>query len=178
MNVRRDALLYIIEAINQIGAPGKKAMQKLVYILQRRGVDFQLPFQIHFYGPYSSALDYTLQSFERQGLIHIEQKGSSSLVKLSPYTWEEVERDDLVKEISPYVRIIEEVLTEYAGKTPRELELLTTVDYVYSELAKRESVVDPEKVCDVVTQLKGSKFDIHDIFKAVETMCSCTCPRE
>lgn len=172
--MRRDALLYVLEAINRHGAPGKKVMQKLVYLLQRRGIDFQFTFQMHFYGPYSSALDYALQSFERQGVITIEQRGPSSLLKISPYTWEEVDRNCLEEELCQYLTIIDDVLAEFAGKTPRELELLTTVDFVYEELVKRDSAVTPKGVCHIVSNLKGSKFDGADISEAVAKVYSCT----
>ncbi len=165
--MRREALLYIIDSINNTGNPGKKAVQKIVYLLQRRGVELQYHYQIHFFGPYSSALDYELQSFERQGSIIIEQKGSSSLVKSSPCIWENISRESLQEELEPYLQTIQDVLEEYGKRPARELELLTTVDFVAQELAKGGEAPGWRDLFRVVHILKGSKFNNEDIDKAI-----------
>ena len=51
--------------------PGKKMVQKLLYLMERKGIKLNLNYAIHFYGPYSSALDDALHALEAQGVINI-----------------------------------------------------------------------------------------------------------
>ena len=45
----------ILHYICQNQAPGKKMVQKLIYLIERKGVDLGLNYSIHFYRPYSVA---------------------------------------------------------------------------------------------------------------------------
>lgn len=46
--------MYILLEICKRIEPGKKMVQKLMYRMERRGMDLSLNYCIHFYGPYSS----------------------------------------------------------------------------------------------------------------------------
>lgn len=165
--MKREAGRLVIEKVNEVNAPGKIALQKLVYLVQRRGVDLRLAYQIHLYGPYSSALDYLLQGYERQGIIAIEHSGSSSFVKPRQHLWDRVKEQDLNGELQTTLTRIERSVTKYAGKSPRYLELFTTIDYVALDMSKKDSVPSKMDVFRVVKKLKGNKFEdeeIHNVF--------------
>lgn len=61
----------ILHYICQSQVPGKKMVQKLMYLIERKGINLGLNYSIHFYGPYSVTLDDTLHSLEAQGIINI-----------------------------------------------------------------------------------------------------------
>jgi hypothetical protein len=41
-----------LESICENRNLGKKAVQKLMYLIERKGVEFDLDYTIHFFGPY------------------------------------------------------------------------------------------------------------------------------
>ena len=58
-----DKSAIIINQICEKIEPGKKMLQKLMYLIERKGVTLELNYSIHYFGPYSSKLDKNL--FER-----------------------------------------------------------------------------------------------------------------
>ncbi len=71
------------------------------------------------------------------------------------------------EELEPYLQTIQDVLEEYGKRPARELELLTTVDFVAQELAKGGEAPGWRDLFRVVHILKGSKFNNEDIDKAI-----------
>ncbi len=67
-------LVFIIKKISRIRSPDKKTLQKLVYLLERKGVKLGFTFSIDYYGPYSSELEYAIHQLEMQGVLKITPK--------------------------------------------------------------------------------------------------------
>lgn len=59
------------ESINIMRIYAKKTLQKLVYLIEKQGVNLDYDFSIHYYGPYSSELNYAIYSLQMQGIIDI-----------------------------------------------------------------------------------------------------------
>jgi uncharacterized protein YwgA len=50
--------------------------------MERKGVEFDLNYKIHFYGPYSVMLDYILHVLESRGVIDIDTSGRTHTVSV------------------------------------------------------------------------------------------------
>ena len=53
MIIIADNAAHIVKRINDIWGkkPGKKTLQKLVYLIQQKGINLNYDYGIHFYGP-------------------------------------------------------------------------------------------------------------------------------
>src|SRR5438309_4081405 len=74
-----DRLLVSALATHIVGQrplPGKKAFQKLFYLLEKAGVPTDLDFSMHYYGPYSFALADEMFELER---AHVLQTSDGSV---------------------------------------------------------------------------------------------------
>ena len=76
-------LLPIIKKISGYQQPGKKALQKLIYLMEKKGVDLGFNFSIHYYGPYSSTLDDAVHGLQMQGVIEIVPDGMSHRIHVT-----------------------------------------------------------------------------------------------
>jgi len=71
--VNNEAIVSIISKIsNKKGAPCKKTLQKIVFLIEAKNVDLGCDYGIHFYGPYSSDLDFAVRELCDEGILNIE----------------------------------------------------------------------------------------------------------
>jgi uncharacterized protein YwgA len=81
-------LLFILEEAGVVRS--RKKFQKMVYLLQQKGMPFDEDFYLHYFGPYSSELQIEINRLAEGGLIRqwfendayvfkIEDKGSTFL---------------------------------------------------------------------------------------------------
>lgn len=130
--------------------PGKKMMQKLMYLIDRRGVDLELNYSIHFYGPYSEKLEDEILFLDSLDKLEINTSGRTHLIHLGSSPIEgELEKDDQEQ--------VDFVLENFSSKTAHELEAITTLDYVAVTMLKGHGRDD--EIVDRVKQIKGSKFE-------------------
>ena len=61
---------------------GKKAAQKMFYFFERKGIDLNLRYGIHYYGPYSAKLDNTLHILESEDFIEINTSSSTHVISM------------------------------------------------------------------------------------------------
>lgn len=145
----------IINDICQKQTPGKKKVQKLLYLIERKGVDLNLNYSIHFYGPYSAILDDALHTLEVQGIINILTSKSTHEIRV-------VGSEQLPETLDlKEKQIVEEVLDFFGDKTASELEALTTIDYVAHTLLQNSN--DMDEVLNDVVKIKGKKFKKVDL---------------
>ncbi|HMM23054.1 MAG TPA: hypothetical protein PKA10_20285 [Selenomonadales bacterium] len=163
-------LLKTIEDIAKIKPPGKKALQKLIYLAQRKGANFGFPFAIHYYGPYSSSLDYALQSLIMQGAVELHQWGFSSLIQPTGLSIADLDSEDDQQLSGDQLAIIKQVVDKFAPRTPKELELLTTTDFVAQERNKKGLEVTRETIVQEVKKIKGDKFSVREIEDAIDEL--------
>lgn len=159
-------LILIIRKISRIQRPGKKTLQKLVYLMERKGVKLGFDFSIHYYGPYSSELDYAIHRLEMQGVLEIKPERMTHQISL-------VENNDLVGEEEvgalsvEELPLIKDVITKFAAKSAYDLEVITTTDYVAQQLKANSGSWDRKSLVDGVKKIKGEKFTEGKIEEAI-----------
>lgn len=143
---------YIIKRINDIWGekPGKKALQKMVFLVEQKGIELGFDYGLHFYGPYSSILDAATTFLSADGVIEFDYSGYSHLMSIDEKNFSVSPSGLNAKQISEIDNIIE----RFKGNTPSELELLTTAIYAYDHLDDKSM----ESVIKGVQKIKGSKY--------------------
>ena len=139
---------------------GKKKLQKLMYLIERKGVQLDLRYSIHFFGPYSSKLDHAIHILENEGRLDIDTSGKTHRIIMKKQERRRLSKEDDV--------LVDEVRKVFYNKTPMELEAITTIDYVAVTLlhgeARREDVIKQVKV------IKGKKFSAQDLEKGYDLL--------
>lgn len=138
----------ILQKICSVSIPGKKKVQKLMYLMERKGADLSLDYSIHFYGPYSEKLDEALHILEAQGIAQIDTSESTHTIRVSKEQDEEV----IMKEMS----IVQNVLDSFGNDSAFDLEAITTLDYAANSLLHGRGT--DEEIIDEVKKIKGRKF--------------------
>lgn len=132
---------------------GKKAAQKMFYFFEREGIDLNLKYGIHFYGPYSSKLDDEMYVLESEGYISINTDGPTHIIKRGTRAAEDGALSDREKEIVKYVMSI------FGHKSPLDLEALSTMDYIANSILCPG--VSDDEIINKFKQIKGTKFTQH-----------------
>lgn len=135
------------------GQTGKKKLQKLMYLIERKGVRLDLRYTIHFFGPYSSRLDQAVHILENEDRLIIDTSGKTHRIIMKG----SVQGTLLEKEEN----FVNEVRDVFFDKSPRELEALTTIDYVATFLLHGKAT--KKSVIDQVRRIKGKKFSREDL---------------
>lgn len=144
-----DKSAIIIDQICKKTVPGKKMLQKLMYLIERKGVSLELNYSIHYFGPYSSKLDNIIHTLESYDQLTIDTSGTTHCIRRGDAPIEgSLNSHDQEK--------VDYVLERFLSKSAHELEALTTVDYVANTLLKRRGT-DVE-IIEKVQEIKGSKF--------------------
>jgi len=157
------SLVSVIKRISEYQQPGKKALQKLIYLIEKKGVDLGYDFSIHYYGPYSSALDDSIHAMQLQGILEIIPDGMNHRIRLTDLSdMMESEKFSLKDE-----QIIQNVLESFGPMTAFELELITTTDFVARELCKTLGNCTNDDIIEGVKKIKGDKFSYEKIKQAI-----------
>ena len=154
----------IIEMACEYQEPGKKTIQKLFYLIERKGVDLDLNYRIHFFGPYSSKLDDALHLMESYDFININTHGKTHVI--SVLNTEDIEYEGLnsdEREIASFI------IDTFKGKTPLELEAMTTLDYIANSIGEVNALKDGEIINEVM-RIKGKKFTREELQKEIEIL--------
>lgn len=129
---------------------GKKAAQKMFYFFEREGIDLNLRYGIHFYGPYSSKLDDEMDVLESEGYLSINTNGPTHIIEWGERDAENDSLSDKEKEIVEYV------MQKFGHKSPLDLEALSTMDYIANSILQ-PGASDAE-IMHKFQQIKGTKF--------------------
>lgn len=152
-NAKKIALLFkmMCENYNGTDVLGKKAAQKIFYFFERAGIDLNLRYGIHYYGPYSAKLDDAMYELESEGYLTIDISKKTHVIN---YGTENVSESIL----NPEEReIAERTLNLFGGKSPMELEALSTMDYIANFLLPN-TATDQDIICKF-KQIKATKFE-------------------
>lgn len=150
-----DKLGIYAETLKKIcenGNQGKKAVQKLMYLIERKGVEVDLDYSIHFFGPYSAKLDDILHRLESDEIIDIDTTGRTHKVRImdsSRYKENELSFKEM--------QIVEYVIKEFGNKSAFELEGIATLDYIACKLLEENRTSDND-IINGVKRIKGTKF--------------------
>lgn len=149
--LERYAELFEMICKNFDGANlGKKVAQKMFYFFERRGIQLNLRYGIHYYGPYSAKLDNTMHVLESEDYISIDTSGSTHIISMGTNSVKEEALTSEEKDLA------EAVIAAFAHKSPLELEALATMDYVANTIL--ESPSKTEIIC-AFKKIKGDKFN-------------------
>lgn len=153
---------YIIKRINEISGekPGKKALQKLVFLIEKKGINLGYDYGLHFYGPYSAHLDATTRFLCADGVIEFDYSGYSHLMSIDEENFT-VESEGLSEE---QLEDIDELIERFQKLCPSELELLTTAIYAYDNLEDKSE----KSIIRGVQKIKGSKYSSEQIQRSLE----------
>ncbi|MBP3505496.1 MAG: hypothetical protein J6K43_03750 [Lachnospiraceae bacterium] len=130
---------------------GKKVVQKMFYFFERKGIDVNLRYGIHYYGPYSSKLDNMMYMLESEDYIAIDDSGSTHVISLGT---ERVSEEELSKEEK---QIAKTVIDSFQSMSALELEALATMDFISNSLL--ENSASKEGIIRKFKEIKGDKFN-------------------
>jgi len=139
---------------------GKKKLQKLMYLIERKGVQLDLRYSIHFFGPYSSKLDHIIHILENEDWLDIDTSGQTHRIIMKKEGNGQLSKEDNI--------LVDMVRAAFYDKSPMELEALTTIDYVATTLlhgnATRADVIKQVKI------IKGKKFSSQELEKEYDVL--------
>ncbi len=152
---------YIVNAINSITGhpPVKKALQKMIFLMEKRGVQLGFEYILHFYGPYCAELDRETLKLNSDGIITIDYSKYGHRLKRNAEFKQPIETNLPDNQVT----IAKEVIKRYKDYTPAELELLTTAIYAY----EHTNATTRTQVIDNIKKIKGEKFSNEEITKAL-----------
>ena len=150
--VNNEAIVSIVSRLSAVKrAPCKKTLQKIVFLIEAKNVDLGCDYGIHFYGPYSSDLDFAVRELCDDGILDIKYTSMEHRISVADNT-----------ALNGYNnQTVNQVIDEFGKETPSDLELLATALYVYLQ------VRDANKVRDGVIKIKGTKYTERKIDTAI-----------
>ena len=157
MNNEYNQYIIIIKKICEKTEMGKKMLQKLLYLIERKGVKLNLNYSIHFFGPYSAKLDELIHLFESEDIIEIDTSGVTHKINISkniPVEYKEtINHYEFSSNDKEKVNF---VLENFINRSAFELEAITTLDYVATVMSNKAQ--SDSQVIEEVKKIKGSKF--------------------
>ena len=157
MDKMNNNTAYIIKRIYDIRKekPGKKTLQKLIFLIEQKEIDLNYEYGLHFYGPYSGDLDAVTTLLSADGIIEFDYSGYSHKMSISKH-YEILPENNL----SPQeVDEIDVIISRFKEKSASDLELLTTAIYAYNNLEDKTKV----SIINGVKKIKGNKYSEDDI---------------
>lgn len=155
----------IISQICESIEPGKKMLQKLMYLIGRKGVELDLNYSIHFFGPYSAKLDNTMRTLESYDKLRIDTSGTTHIIHLGEVP---IQGTLNVEDQAKVTFVLENFMT----KSALELEAITTLDYVAVEMLDGKG--SDQQIVNKVKQIKGSKFTNEFLYESLDTLKKCS----
>lgn len=154
--MREGVVAYVVREASRVRRPGKKALQKLIYFVQEAGVPLGFRYGMHLFGPYSETLSAFVDGQTLDGTLRYDREGMSTLVIPGPGCEMAIEEDR--QTLDQYRDILEKVLSDFSGKSPLDLEIMSTIHFVAKQYPN-----DEDKIINSTLQLKGDKSSLHHI---------------
>ncbi|MCL1883664.1 MAG: Panacea domain-containing protein [Defluviitaleaceae bacterium] len=151
MSKIENSTAYVIKRIKTLKGenPGKKALQKLVFLMVEKGIPLNYEFGIHFYGPYCDSLSMEINSLRAYDVVNIVESGYSHKINVNDSI--EILPSGLTDE---HIQAVDDVIIKFKNMSPSDLELLTTAIYAYNHLEDKSK----ESVTAGVKKIKGEKY--------------------
>ena len=140
---------------NYEGDLGKKVTQKLFYFFERDGIELNLRYSIHYFGPYSSRLSYEMDILENDGFISIDESKSTHII-----SWVSNDKNKINALSNEEKRIAEDVLNKLKGKSASDLEALSTLDFVSRHSDNKN--LSSKQIIDRFMEIKGKKYSLKE----------------
>ena len=153
--VDKQVIVSIVKKITETNkAPCKKTLQKIVFLIEAKKQNLGCDYGIHFYGPYSSDLDFAVRELCDEGKLKIDYTPTNHVISVA----------DHYAAITPLNDIMNHVIDYFGTESPNELELIATALYVY------EKTKSKEKIKMGVKKIKGEKYSEARIEKAIQKL--------
>jgi hypothetical protein len=110
-------------------------------------------------------LDYALHSLQAQALIEINTSAYTHTI--CPINTSETIDGDGFSEDD--LRRVDFVINTFGHRTPLELEVLTTTDFVANKL-KNQGVANDTNILQGVKKIKGTKFSDDEITQSIKAL--------
>lgn len=155
----------ILRLLNAHPIRSRKALQKLVYLLQKgERVPLGLDYRMYHYGPYSRELDHRIKMLELLGLVEVERDiNEIPTYRLAESVASSLEPDPALDE--KIVRVVD----NFGQRMPNDLELVTSVHYLASQ---QEKIADEERLFQEMVAWKGRKFTRRELESGLEELRS------
>lgn len=166
--IRVGLISYLAKKLEQIKAQfGKTAVMKYLYILQEVfNVQLGYEFSLYTYGPYCSDVLSDLDYTEAIDGVKIYSVGSGTggyCIKPSHKTDEYIKKSKDF--LSENIEHINNVIELFGDMSARDLELRTTIIYLYKNYLKNKWEIDSNEIATDVRELKPY-FSIEQIVHA------------
>jgi len=132
--MRSLMLARVIQAAGDGGVDGRKRLQKVVYLLQRSGFEFDAAYRLHFYGPYSRDVAECCDALVRGGVVAESEQSFGSGSRYRYVLSKEGRRR--LGETPEHSRSEDRLLTATRGlldEDLRDLELASTILFFHDE---------------------------------------------
>jgi uncharacterized protein YwgA len=175
-NSKGHALLaYIIKCHHDLENSetyiGRTHIQKIPYVLKALGVPVSFSYQLYLYGPYSQDITFALDDLLADDVIDdvsdYKERYSSFVVGESA--------DELIEKFKEYLEphkdTIEKVVEIFSKFSPEQLELFTTLHYIYlEEKASSDTLPSKNDFIETFKKVKGDKFSEKEIEEMLDVM--------
>lgn len=143
---------------------GKKAVQKLLYVLQRRSREAKYyGFSFYNYGVYSHDLARDIAEAERYDFLDVDYDEINNAYSITPSSNFNENKRFVPTFYKP------EFLEDVLGRSAKELELITTIMFVCDE----ENISDKTQIINRVLELKP-KFSSDEVGAHIRPeFCGC-----
>ena len=144
---------------------GRKKFQKLVHILQHKGLNFNENFKFHYYGPYSNELQLKIDALVMNGMIEEKSEDNAWGLHYYKYTLSNIKDFEVDPELNKYSSLI-----DYLNSQPAQvLELVSTVYYL---LERKKNISADEaflKSLSLKPDLKNKIEDAKNVYHTIES---------
>lgn len=154
---------YLVKNYNQMtNRPlGRTILQKLCYLAKAKGIPFSFSFDIYHYGPFAADL-FSLTEDLISDQIVLDESADRSISKYVPGPACDQLLAQKRTKLTKHKNGLNQIIDIFRGMSPQQLELITTVHYIYCSgrgfgNPKKESVIK------TVFQIKKGKFPVDTI---------------
>lgn len=155
--MNEQLLLSVVENINTIKGryPGKKELQKTVYLLQKKGLSSDYSYRFYFYGPYSDSLDEDIQRLTIKGSLKIREDENTHRIELTERALKSLNEEGCVA-------LVQDTIRDLSDIPPVHLELMTTIIFLQDKHMVSENPSETE-VIKKVHEVKNDKYPDDEI---------------
>lgn len=158
--------IELARRLGSTGRLGKKAFQKLVYLLQElEGIPTGYSFRFFTYGPFSDDLAYTLDVIESMGGLQVVYDPKMNGYQISPGE----KADNIAMRgrifLDRHRAKLDRLIERFGGRTAKELELIATVVY----LSNAHEGIEDEALVEGVIELKP-KYDRRGVARSIDEL--------
>jgi len=151
---------------------GKTAMMKFLYLLQEvYGVSLKYDFEIYTYGPYSAEVMGDIDFAWHNEIISVETchypTGVGYLLRPTEQAKETVKSERTF--IEKNKGSIDSIITNFGSKTAKELELITTIIYIYKQYLKNNWNISNNEISNNVREIKPH-FSLEEVKKEYQNL--------